>query len=402
MTSAIEQLLSERAGLDTEVLGAHAIDRAIAARVAARATDGLDDYLRLLQTSESEFDNLVEELAVLETWFFRDSGPFDFLAEYAKGRQSLRAVSAACATGEEAYSIAMALLEAGLPPGRFTVDACDISRRALQTASRAVYPANSFREGWRNCRSRWFAQIAGGFALSPEIAHLVRFHRDNLLHPAFLAAQAPYDVVFCRNLLIYFRPKAQDSVVRLIGQLLSNDGVVFTGHAEVSILLRQGYQPAGQPRSFACRKAVPELHPAPVRKIDRPAPPTPASVLPAPPAPESPPETDSGCLLQKARQLADAGALEDASLLCRQLQLQGFGADAYYLEGVINEACDRLDLAEECFRKSLYLNPAHYVSLVQMSLLCERRGDPVRAKLFRDRAAKLAAPLPEVADARRP
>lgn len=403
MTTAIEQLLSERAGLDTEVLGAHAIHRAIAARMAACAIPGFDAYFRLLQTSEPEFDNLVEELAVLETWFFRDRGPFDFLAEYAKGRQNLRALSAACATGEEAYSIAIALREAGLPAGGFTVDACDISRRALETASRAVYPANSFREDWRDSRNHWFEPVSGGFALRPEIARLVRFHRDNLLRPSFLAAQAPYNVVFCRNLLIYFRPKAQESVVRLIGQLLSHDGVVITGHAEVSILLGQGYQPVGQPRSFACRKAVlPALLPVPVRKMERVAPPQPASATPAPPVAEPRPETGRRRLFEQARKLADAGAFEAASLLCRQLQAQGSDADAYYLEGVINAARDRLDLAEECFRRSLYLDPAHYVSLVQMTLLCERQGDVARAKLFRDRAAKLAERYPEVTDARRP
>ncbi len=402
MTNAIEQLLSERAGLDTKVLGAHAIERATAARMAACALLGVDAYFRLLQTSEAEFDNLVEELAVLETWFFRDCGPFDFLAEYAKGRPGLRALSAACATGEEAYSIAIALLEAGLPPGGFTVDACDISRRALETASRAVYPANSFRQDWRDSRNRWFEPVTGGFALRPEIARLVRFHRDDLLHPSFLTTQAPYDVVFCRNLLIYFRPKAQESVVRLIGQLLAHNGVVITGHAEVSILLRQGYEPLGQPRSFACRKAVPALPPTPVWKMDRPAPPQPSSFTPAPAVPEPRPETERGRLFEQARQLADAGAFEAASLLCRQLQAQGSDADAFYLEGVINAARDRLDLAEDCFRKALYLDPAHYVSLIQMSLLCERRGDPARAKIFRGRAAKLAARSPEVADARRP
>jgi chemotaxis protein methyltransferase WspC len=105
--------------------------------------------------------------------------------------------------------------------------------------------------------------------------------------------------------------------------------------------------------------------------------------------------------LERARQLADQGAFKDAWSLCEALLAQRSDPDAYCLEGVISAARDQLDLAEECFRKSLYLDPAHYVSLVQMSLLCRRQGETARARLFRDRAAKLAAGRPEVIDAQR-
>ena len=401
MSEAIEQLLAERAGLDIDVVGAQALDRAVAARMAACATSEQEAYIRLLHRSSGELDNLVEELAVLETWFFRDCGPFDFLLEYARGRQGLRVLSAACATGEEAYSIAITLLEAGLPAGSFEVDACDFSQRALQIASRAVYSPTSFREDWHDHRSRWFGAIAGGFALLPKVSRLVQFHRDDLLHPLFLAAQRPYHVVFCRNILIYFRPEAQKSLVGLIGRLLLPDGIVITGHAEVSILLHHGYEPAGEPRSFACRKMAPALTPEPLQKVNRAATVQIAQRAPAAPQREPHGTAERSELLQRARQMADAGAFDDAWSLCERLLAQGSDADAYYLEGVISAARNRLDLAEECFRKSLYLDPVHYVSLIQMSLLCERRGNPSRAKLFRDRAAKLAANLPGAVDALR-
>ena len=400
MIEAIQQLLAEQAGLDIEVLGPHALERALAARMASCSISEPGAYLRLLYGSKGELNNLVEELAVLETWFFRDAGPFDFLQEYAKGRHGVRALSAACATGEEAYSIAIALLEAGLYPGSCCVDACDISQRALQAASRAVYPAASFREEWHDHRNRWFEPVADGFALRPEVTRLVRFHRDDLLHPIFLAAQPPYDVVFCRNVLIYFRPEAQDSVIRLIGRLVAQDGIVITGHAEVNILLRHGYAAAGEPRCFACRKITPTTTPEPVQTaprsavVEAPAPTSAASC----PAPE--PLTERGQLLLRARQLADEGAFEDAWSSCEGVLAQRSDPDAYYLEGVISAARSQLDVAEECFRKALYLDPGHYLSLVQMSLLCQRQGETARSKLFRDRAAKLAKPA-EVIDAQR-
>jgi chemotaxis protein methyltransferase WspC len=401
MMDEIEQLLSERAGLNLEVLGSHALKRAVATRMSACAVSDTAAYARLLHASPRELDQLVDELAVLETWFFRDSGAFDFLQAHAKGCPGLRILSAGCATGEEPYSIAMALLDAGLLAGSFCVDACDLSQRAIEVASRAVYGLSSFRESWHNFRDRWFTPVADGFALRPEVARLVTFHREDLLHPVYLVTQHPYHLVFCRNLLIYLRPQAQDLLIGLLGRLLRSDGIVVTGHAETGILLRHGYQPVGQPECFACRKhttaAVTELPPIMARRetvpIARPA-------VAAPPI-KLEPVPDRSELLKKARQLADQGSFDAAWSLCETLLDQGSDADVYYLEGIIRAAQNRLDGARECFRKALYLDPAHYESLIQMSLLCERQGDPVQAVRFRDRAARLATCRPEMIDAQR-
>lgn len=395
MTEEVRNVVADRTGIDTDVLGAPAVDRAIAARMAACSISDPGAYVRLLDSSKREKDNLVEQMAVLETWFFRDRGPFDFLQQYARKRQRLRVLSAACATGEEAYSIAIALVEAGLPAGSFVIDACDISRRALAVASRAIYPAASFREEWHDHRSRWFEPVAGGFALRPEISGLVRFHHDDLLHPVFLATQPAYDVVYCRNVLIYFRPEAQQSLIQLIGRLVVADGIVITGHAEVNILLRQGYETVGDLRCFACRKRTPAILPPPPKEV----PAVVANAIPATPGRTPQPESEKGQLLQRARQMADQGAFEDAWSLCERWLAQHSDPDAYFLEGVISSARNRLNVAQECFRKALYLDPRHYQSLIQMGLLCEREGKMARARLFRERAAKLNRP--EETDAQR-
>lgn len=401
MTDAIEQLLGERTGLNLEVLGPRALDRAVTARMAACAICEPTAYARLLQGSRRELANLVDELTILETWFFRDCGPFEFVQQYAKNHPGLRVLSAGCSTGEEPYSIAMALLEAGAPAGSFGVDACDNSQRALQLACRAVYGPSSFREDWDDYRQRWFQPMASGFALRPEIRHLVEFHQEDLLHPVFLSAHVPYHVVFCRNLMIYFRPEAQDSLLDLVARLLRQDGIMITGHAEVGILLRHGYQPAGYPNSFACRKDVPAAMPTPIRDVTRRAVPQSADPAPVPMPEELPPALERDQLLNTARQLADQGAFEGAWSLCKKLLTQGADADTYYLEGIINAARDRLDRAEESFRRALYIDPAHYESLVQMSLLCERQGEPARAALFRNRAVRVACHRPEALDVQR-
>ncbi len=113
------------------------------------------------------------------------------------------------------------------------------------------------------------------------------------------------------------------------------------------------------------------------------------------------PAADRAKLLDRARRLADEAAFDDAWSLCEELAADGPDVEIYYLKGLISAARDRLPSAEDCFRRALYLDPTHYESLVQMSLLCERLGEPARAGLFRDRAARLASRKDGI-DARKP
>ena len=388
MTEQIKHLIYQQAGVDVNSLGDVALDRAIAARMFARGIPKPAAYAQLLGASTDELHNLVEELAVPETWFFRDRGPFEFLEHFARSRQALRVLSAPCSTGEEAYSIAITLLGAGFSADRFQVDACDISRRALGIAARAVYSVSSFREDWRGHRNRWFHPVSGGFELKADVAAQVRFHRDNLLNPLFLCAQPPYDVVFCRNLLIYLQPEAQRALIQRLGTLVRQDGVVITGHAEVALLLRHGYEAVSYPRCFACLKRVP-------LKTAKPAPQGTRRAVAAsahPPTAVFEVEISAAgreAMFRQAWRFADDASYDDALSLCKDLLARGPDAEAYYLQGIISMTRDRLAAAEESFRKALYLNPAHYESLIQMSLICDRRGESARGRLFRLRAARL-------------
>ena len=122
-----------------------------------------------------EVQALVEEVVVPESWFFRDDRPFEVLADFARAgwlvdpaRPPLSALSLPCAGGEEPYSIAMTLLEAGLPAGRFRVDAVDVSARSLARAIAGVYGPNSFRGAGRRLRPAYFREQNGAFTLDPR------------------------------------------------------------------------------------------------------------------------------------------------------------------------------------------------------------------------------------------
>ncbi|NVB81932.1 MAG: methyltransferase domain-containing protein, partial [Kofleriaceae bacterium] len=168
---------------------------------------------------------LAAELTVGETYFFRNRDQFDALVEIAAGR-ALDIVSAGCASGEEPYSIAIALR--GVSPA---IRAFDINPEALRRATRARYSMWSLRETSPAACERWFVSAGKHVELADEIRNAVRFERANLLDPATWPA-ASCDVVFCRNVLMYFRPEVMASVVRAIAGALRPGGYLFLGHAE--------------------------------------------------------------------------------------------------------------------------------------------------------------------------
>src|ERR1700674_835338 len=146
-----ENLLKRTIGLDAASIGSSAIKRAVQVRAAACNLKDPKAYWRFLCTSKAELQELVEAVIVPETWFFRDGEAFLAMARLAheewlpRHARALRLLSLPCSTGEEPYSMAMALLDGGFPVDRFRVDAVDVSTRALEHARHGIYGKNSFR-----------------------------------------------------------------------------------------------------------------------------------------------------------------------------------------------------------------------------------------------------------------
>jgi chemotaxis protein methyltransferase WspC len=266
--AAVEKRFIATLGLNIATFGRTGLERIIGA---ARKRSGVEDegaYLELLSTSPEEFDHLLEELVVPETWFFRDQEPFRLLKQHllsdwlpSRPGRVVRILSAPCSTGEEPYSIAMTLLEAGIQPSRFQLDATDISRRALAAAGRTRYGKGAFRQPLTAAQEAFFTGPAGERSVDELPARAVHFFRANLVDPHFLAGQAPYHIIFCRNVLIYLTDAARRVVLANIVRLLAPDGILFTGHAEMGILLKEGFTAVRHARSFACRRTAPERRP---------------------------------------------------------------------------------------------------------------------------------------------
>src|SRR5947207_486084 len=206
----IRALLQERMGLDPLSLGPELIDRAVSDRMVACSVTDTCEYEERLRKPD-ELQALIDAVIVPETWFFRDGEPFRLLQQHALNKWwpqhpggKLRALSIPCSTGEEPYSIAMALMDGGLSPISFSFAGVDISTRSLEKAKAALYNYNSFRGAELSFRERYFKKTGAEYQLDATVCQAVNFIHGNLLDPLFLADRDPYDVVFCRNLLIYF------------------------------------------------------------------------------------------------------------------------------------------------------------------------------------------------------
>jgi chemotaxis protein methyltransferase WspC len=389
LAKTVIALLTERLGLLPELLSMDAVERAIAAAFEKR-----EHAVRTLDPDSIEWQHLVDELTVQETWFFRDVEPFRLLAAHVTenwrpedSTKPFRVLSIPCATGEEPYSVAMALLDAGLAPYRIRIDAADVSAAALDRARRGVYTRTSFRAQPKAAAPmRHFEPCGEGARIRPEVAELVRFEQANLLDLGSYRRRGPYDAVFCRNALIYLTDDARRRAIAELRGLVSDSGLLFTGHSEVMLFVEAGFERVHFERGFACRKS--QHTPVSTRKPVRP--PVPRIRKRARPQPVGKsPEVEPVADLARAGELANLGDLDAAAAICKRLVKQGTeDATAYALLGVISQTSGQFEPAEELFRTALYLDPHHYESLLHMSLLCERRGDREAGHRYRTRAGR--------------
>jgi chemotaxis protein methyltransferase WspC len=202
-------------------------------------------------------------VVIPETYFFRNRQSFVFLDRYLKqewlpqhghSRKSLRVLSFPCSTGEEPYSIAITLAKAGLNLERVRIDAIDISRKALDKAERAIYEDYSFRQQSLTDRQTYFHKLPEGYQLCEEIRRCVKFEHGNILDSFFSLEHKPYDLIFCRNLLIYFHPAARIKAMQVLDRLLVDRGMLFVGYAETTQIDHSKFVSVGHSLTFAYQK----------------------------------------------------------------------------------------------------------------------------------------------------
>ncbi len=404
---AIKDLLRQTIGLNVSSVGASNFERAVRQRMKSLGIQEVHAYSLKLRHAD-EMRELIDEVVVPETWFFRNPASFTALQQFAVGRRAGRAngrklmvLSMPCSTGEEPYTIAMALDQAGLQPNEYQIDAFDISQRLLTKAKRGVYGRNSFRNKENEFRDRYFDLVGGIYVLNDTLRNAVNFQQGNLLDKHFGIGGQLYDVIFCRNLLIYFDRDTQNLAMWKFHNMLADDGLLLLGHAETPDFLRGNFTRSEYARSFSHHKVVHgaasvKAGGAPSAKTKTTAP-FPSYAKPrlefletvdlksAAPLPQ----TDAAILRDAAR-LANRGELREAGALCENyLREHTTSAQAYYLLGLVREAEGKHQLVGELFKKAVYLDPNHYEAMIHLALHLVRYGDADSARSLQQRAQRV-------------
>ena len=388
------------------------VSKAVAERAVGQRMEqtGFSDSAAYLQAlTPAEMTQLIELVVVPESWLFRDPQAFYATVElvqerWARGRAT-RILSIPCAGGEEPYSMAMALRDGGVPKQAFSIDAYDLSPGCIERAQAGVYGRNAFRAQDVAFRERYFTHVADdAYRIIDALREQVTFRQGNLLQFDTATCSRHYDVIFCRNLLIYFDKPTTRAAIANLSALLADDGMLLAGYAEVPSFCQNGFAPLQFRQAFALKKeatppaAVIQVAALPPTRALRSVPPAsrpaPARAAPAPaarprPVPVQAPQPPAD-LLAEARRLADRGQLREAGEKCHaHLARVPEAAEAYFMLGMINELAGKMDLADDYWRRCIYLQPDHYEALCHLSLLAERNGNHTAAATMKARAARI-------------
>lgn len=248
---ALRDIIRERFGIFYDDTKLFLLQSRLQTRLIKVRADGFGAYYRYLTTASNRDEEWAELASVLsnnETYFLRERAQLDVLVnevlpECARSGR-LRVWSAACSTGEEPFTIAMMLLDARrMSTAQMTIEATDLSPRALEKATTGFYRELSFRATPPDIVQRYFRPFQNGFFINDDVKRMVHFSRLNLLDERAVAAMGPQDAIFCRNVLIYFDKPTQKRVVEAFARALRPGGFLFLGHAESIMRLTDLYEP---------------------------------------------------------------------------------------------------------------------------------------------------------------
>jgi chemotaxis protein methyltransferase CheR len=256
----LQKLLKERSGLVLSADKQYLVESRLIPLARRSGLGGIGDLVAKMRTgAEPLVVAVVEAMTTNETFFFRDKVPFDHfretilpsMLEVRKNRRSIRIWCAASSTGQEPYSLAMILKDMGaaLSGWRFEIVATDLSQEVLEKSKSGIFSQFEVQRGLPiQLLVKHFTQINETWQLSPEIRAMVQFKQLNLLHD--FSHLGVFDVIFCRNVLIYFDQDTKVNVFNRLARVIEQDGFLVLGAAETVVGLSAGFSPYPERRGL--------------------------------------------------------------------------------------------------------------------------------------------------------
>lgn len=413
----MDELVQGRTGLCMKALSRDTSEQRLHAAMKRAGIRNAWRFVQSLRTNRQAFDDLIGAITVPETYFFRDAEQFEFLRmkvvpAFLGLDRTIRVWSAGCATGEEAYSLAVLLAEQGLSR-RARVLGTDISQRALARARRAEYGLWSLRGVPAEVVSAHFCKVDEKFELAPRIKEMVSFHYHNLASdepPPMFGGPGEFDLITCKNVFIYLKREITQRVARMLASRLHPSGWLLTGPSdpllEVADLCETFATPFGlcyQRRTRADRRASRSLGPAaprfesllksaapraasPLQSEPKDAPKL--SLLPRPGVSSSLPLPSSSDLLAEPQALTEHEAVELVRTMANQegtlpavrfctaqLLRHPMSAGLHYMHAILLLDLRRELEADMALKRVLYLDATLPVAHFMRGVLASRRRD---------------------------
>lgn len=265
---ALATLINRRCGLFYERRSLQTLERRLAVRVRLHGLSTFEDYLALLERDVGELNEIFEILTTKETYFFRQDYQLNaFIHEVlprlveANGPQGRLTVwSAGCSSGEETYTLAILLSESPLLVGwKVRVLGTDLCVSNIEAAERGIYRDSSFRSTPKHRLEQYFSKVEGGYSVNADLRRHVHFSVRNLMDPTDVRSVGRVDVVFCRNVLIYFDDVSRHAVTDLFYERLLPGGYLFLGHSESLLNADTNFEPVHLEGDLVYRR--PDLKP---------------------------------------------------------------------------------------------------------------------------------------------
>jgi chemotaxis protein methyltransferase CheR len=264
----LRKIIYDRSGIHFPDGKKYVLESRLAHRLAELEMDGFDQYLALLSMGPyqmDEFQEMFNRITINETSFFRNEPQLEVfekvilpqVIEARKSTKRLRIWSAACSTGEEPYTLAILIhrtLGVRAMDWRIEILGTDISERVLEVAAEGKYTEYAMRTTSPIMRQRYFKQDGPFWLLSDTIKPMVNFEKHNLKDRLAARRHGIWDVIFCRNVMIYFDDQMKQSVVQTFSDQLAEDGFLFIGHSETIRYPGCPFEAVNAPQGFCYRK----------------------------------------------------------------------------------------------------------------------------------------------------